>query len=130
MILTCSIESALSCILIFDHYRIAYLHSFPSSFEVSSGSTPVAVIINIIKPHSFASTLSTVTQSSSIQKSSAPVTKKAEHLLDKSSVLRAMCHENKDSLQQEFNFVVTGLEPNHRDNDMMAFSKKYWTLNL
>ena len=95
------------------------ISSFPSSFEASSGSAPVAGIINIIKPHSFASTLSTVTQSSSIQNSSAPFTKKAEPPpLDKSSESHVLRKQGQIATE-----IQRCLEPNHCDSDMMIFSK-------
>ena len=48
---------------------------------------------------------------------------KAVETLNKTSVLRAICSENKDSARRKFNVIVTGLEPDRRDNDVTIFSK-------
>ena len=48
---------------------------------------------------------------------------KAVEPLNKTTVLRAICSENKDSARRKFNVIVTGLEPDRRDNDVTIFSK-------
>ena len=48
---------------------------------------------------------------------------KAVEPLNKTFILRAICSENKDSARRKFNVIVTGLEPDRRDNDVTIFSK-------
>ena len=90
-----------------------------STFSSSgSGDKPAPDDQNAPQQRSYSAAATSGSQPSVAPRRMIPEGAKVVEPLNKSSVLRAICSENKDSARRKFNVIVTGLEPDRRDNDV------------